>query len=230
MPKWNNDDELFKIARKELFPALVGDVLDKSGYLMQFLSPSVKPLRNDIVIIGRAMPVLEADVFAEVVQGGHNNLMKSPFGLMFDALDSLKKNEIYVCSGASYRYALWGGLMSTRALKLGAAGAIVDGYTRDTNEILHLNFPTFCIGTYAQDQGPRGKVIDYQTSIEFNGIRINPGDIMFGDLDGVIIIPKEVEEEAFSAAIEKSRGEKLVKRALENGMSSKEAFSSFGIM
>ena len=230
MALWKNDEELFAIARKELFTALVGDVLDKMGFLHQFLSPQIKPLRSDMVTIGRAMPVLEADVFVEKAEETHLPLMKKPFGIMFEALDSLQPNEVYSCSGSSPRYALWGGLMSTRALKLKAAGAVVDGFSRDTPEILRLNFPTFSMGTYAQDQGPRGKVLDYRLPIEFNGIRVNPGDIVFGDLDGVIIVPKEAEEEAFNLAIEKARGEKLVKQALEEGMSTVEAFAKFGIM
>lgn len=227
---WNTDKELFEIAKDELFTALVGDVLDKLGFTHQFLSPQIKPLRHDMVIIGRAMTVLEADVFSESEENTNNPMMKKPFGIMFEALDSLQDDEVYICSGASYRYALWGGLMSTRAIQLNAAGAVVDGYSRDTNEIESLNFPTFSMGTYAQDQGPRGKVIDYRVPIEFNGIRVNPGDIVFGDRDGVLIIPKEIEKEAFEGAIEKARGEKLVKKALEEGMSTVDAFDKFGIM
>jgi len=230
MKNWKTDSELFQIVKRELFPALVGDVLDKLGYIHQFVSPNVKPLRNDMVVIGRAMPVLEADVFAEQVAGTKNTLMSKPFGIMFEALDSLKPNEVYICSGSSPRYALWGGLMSMRAIKLGAAGAVVDGYSRDTNEIENLNFPTFSLGTYAQDQGPRGKVIDYRVPIEFNGIKVNPGDIVYGDRDGVLIIPQEVEVEAFEGAIKKARGEQSVKEALENGMSTVAAFKKFGIM
>jgi regulator of RNase E activity RraA len=227
---WKNDNALFKIAKEELFVALVGDVLDKLGYLHQFLPPTLKPLNDDFVLIGRAMPVLEADVFEEVVKDTHNPLMKKPFGIMFEALDSLKQNEVYICTGSSPSYALWGGLMSTRAIKLGAAGAVLHGYSRDTNEILKLDFPTFSFGGYAQDQGPRGKVIDYRVPIKIEGIKINPGDIVYGDRDGVLIVPKEVEKEAFIGAIEKARGEELVKKALENGMSTVDAFNKFGIM
>jgi regulator of RNase E activity RraA len=230
MKLWKDDIELFEIARKELFTALIGDVLDKLGFLHQFVSPQIKPLRKDMVVIGRAMPVLEADVFSEIVDDSQLPLMKKPFGMMFEALDDLRPNEVYICSGASPRYALWGGLMSTRAMKLKAAGAVVDGYSRDTPEILRLNFPTFSIGSYAQDQGPRGKVIDYRVPIEFNRVRVNPGDIVFGDLDGLLIIPKQVEEEAFSGAIEKARGEKMVQKALLEGMSTVDAFKKFGIM
>jgi 4-hydroxy-4-methyl-2-oxoglutarate aldolase len=230
MRLWNNDNELFDLAKRELFTALVGDVLDKLGYLHQFLPQQIKPVLDTMVVVGRALPVLEADVFAERLEGTANPIMNQPFGLMFHALDDLKPNEVYICSGSSYNYALWGGLMSTRAIKLKAAGAVVNGYSRDTNEIIKLNFPTFSAGIYAQDQGPRGKVIDYRLPIEFGGIRINPGDIVFGDRDGVIVVPKNVEEEAFTKAIEKARGEKSVKKALEEGMSTVDAFKKFGIM
>jgi len=149
---------------------------------------------------------------------------------MFEALDDLKVNEVYVCAGASPRYALWGEMMCTRALKLGAAGAVVDGYSRDTRGILRLNFPTFSRGRYAQDQGVRGHVIDFRVPIVFGGVTVRPGDIVFGDLDGVCVVPREAETEAFTKALEKARGEKLVQKALQNGMSAVEAFQEFGIM
>ncbi|KAA3632487.1 MAG: RraA family protein [Bacteroidetes bacterium] len=230
MVSWKDDKELFEIARKELFVALVGDVLDKMGYLHQFLPPKIKPLAPEFILIGRAMPVLEADVFEEQSSTTKNEAMKQPFGLMFEALDSLKEDEVYICTGASPNYALWGGLMSTRALKLRASGAVLHGWSRDTNEILRLNFPTFSYGGFAQDQGPRGKVIDYRVPIEIEGVRINPGDIIYGDRDGVLVVPKEAVKEAFTGAIEKARGEQLVKKALEEGMSTVEAFKKFGIM
>lgn len=228
--EWKNDKQLFRIAKEELFVALVGDVLDKLGYKHQFLPPNLKPLNSDYVLIGRAMTVLEADVFEETSEKSHNPLMSKPFGLMFEALDSLKEGEVYICSGSSPNYALWGGLMSTRAMKLKAAGAVVNGYSRDTNEILQLGFPTFSMGGYAQDQGPRGKVLDYRVPIEIEGVRVHSGDIIFADRDGVLVVPQEVEKEAFMGAIEKARGEQLVKKALEEGMSTVEAFERFGIM
>lgn len=227
---WENDKELFSLARKELFTALVGDVLDKLGYLHQFLPADVKPVDPKMVVIGRAMPVLEADVFGEVVKESRNPVMTRPFGLMFEALDDLKEDEVYICTGSSYNYALWGGLMSTRALKLKAAGSVVNGFSRDTNEILRLEYPVFSTGTYAQDQGPRGKVVDFRIPIEWAGIKIKPGDIIFGDRDGVLVVPVEIENEAFTGAFEKARGEKMVLKALQNGTSAVDSFKKFGIM
>ncbi|MGR5142651.1 RraA family protein [Photobacterium sp. DNB23_23_1] len=226
--KWNNDTELFKLAKEKLFVAWVGDILDKMGYHHQFLSPQLKPIRNDMVIIGRAMPVLEADFYGD--HPGHSEITQQPFGRMFEALDDLKENEVYICSGSSHRYALWGGLMSTRALQCGAAGAVVHGFHRDTNEIERLNFPVASFGSYAQDQGVRGKVIDWRVPIEVDGVSVKNGDIIFGDRDGVLVIPQEAATEAFQGAFEKAEGENEVLQALEQGMTTVEAFQKFGIM
>ncbi len=229
MQLWNSDEELFALVRRELFTAVVGDVMDKLSLRHQFLPPTIKPLRADMVVLGRAMPVLAADVFAEV-RDSVNPVMAQPFGLMFRALDDLQPHEVYLCTGASPNYALWGELMSTRALKLGAAGAVLDGYARDTHGILRLNVPTCAYGAYAQDQGPRGKVIDFRVPVEIGGVHIAPGDIVFGDLDGVCVIPRAAEVETFAAAVEKVRGEQRVQQALEAGMTAVEAFARFGIM
>ena len=226
---WQTDTELFALARRELFVAAVGDVLDKLGFLHQFLDPGLKPIDPSMIIIGRAMPVLEADYFGEQ-QPGHNPLSDKPFGLLFEALDDLGRDEVYVCSGASHRYALWGGLMSTRARQCGAAGAVVHGFHRDTNEILALGFPVASFGAYAQDQGPRGKVLDWRVTIEADGVRIRPGDVIYADRDGALVVPAEVVEAAFTGAIEKVRGEQNVLAALQNGMTAAEAFRRFGLM
>lgn len=228
--RWQSDRELFDLARRELFTAVVGDIMDTLGLQKQFLPPHIRPLHKDMVVIGRAMTVLEADVFTAQAENSANSLMAKPFGLMLEALDDLKTDEVYICTGSSPTYALWGELMSVRATKLQAAGAVLDGYSRDTNGILALNFPTFSYGSYAQDQGPRGKVIDFRVPLEIGGVKIVPGDIVFGDIDGVCIIPQEAEEEVFSKSIEKAHGEKLVRKAIESGMGAAEAFEKFGIM
>ena len=230
MKDWQSDQELFQLAKEELFSAVVGDIMDTIGLQKQFLPPQIRPLREDMVVIGRAMTVLEADVFTDKIEGSANALMSKSFGLMLEALDDLKAGEVYICTGASPTYALWGELMSTRAIKLGAAGAILDGYSRDTAGILNLNFPTFSYGPYAQDQGPRGKVIDFRVPIEIGAVKILPGDIVFGDVDGVCIIPQDAVEEVFAKSIEKARGEKLVRKAIESGMSAVDAFREYGIM
>jgi len=230
MKEWLNDQQLFEIVRKELYTAVVGDIMDKMGYQRQFLYPQIQPLQGDMFIVGRAMTVLEADTFSETSPGGVNPLLSKPFGLMLEALDDLKQDEVYICAGASPDYALWGELMATRAMICGAAGAVVDGYSRDTHGILALGLPCFSYGRYAQDQAPRGKVLDYRVPIQINGVLINPGDIVLGDIDGVCIVPRPIEEEVFIRALEKARGEKIVQKMIQQGVTAKDAFEKYGIM
>jgi regulator of RNase E activity RraA len=120
--------------------------------------------------------------------------------------------------------------MTIRAMKCGAAGTVVDGYSRDTRGILSLGFTTFSHGSYAQDQGPRGKVLDFRIPIQLGQVRVTPGDIVFGDLDGVCVIPKAAEQEVMTAAFDKARKEKVVRKALEEGMPAKDAFEQYGIL
>jgi regulator of RNase E activity RraA len=176
------------------------------------------------------MPVLSVDVFEERIPGTANPLLAKPFGLMLEALDDLRPNEVYINTGSSPRNALWGEMMSTRAMKLGASGAVLNGYSRDTRRILNLNFPTFSWGSYGQDAAPRYKVVDFRIPVEIGCVRVKAGDLLFGDMDGVLVVPREAEAEVFSKAFEKARGEQLVKKALEQGSSAVAAFERYGIM
>ena len=230
MPFWQSDKELFALAKQKLFTSVVGDVMDKLKLYHQFLPPQIRPLDAAYVAIGRAMPVLSGDVFEERVTGTANKLMEKPFGLMLEALDDLKPNEIYLNTGSSPRNALWGELMTTRARTLGAAGAVVNGYARDTRAVLKMGFPVFAFGSYGQDSSPRYKVHDFRVPIEIGQARIEPGDILFGDIDGVCVVPRRAEGEIFSMAFEKARGEKLVKKDLDQGISAVAAFARHGIM
>jgi regulator of RNase E activity RraA len=228
MNGWEDDRELFRLVEDELFTAVVGDVMDTLGLINQFLPPEIRPLRDDMAVVGRAMPVVEADCTEYAIVGQER---ETPFGLMFDALDDLRPGEVYICTGSSPRYALWGELMSTRAMKLGASGAVLDGYSRDTRGILRLNFPTFSYGPYAQDQAVRGRVVDFRCSISFsNGVQVKPGELIFGDLDGVVVVPAEDEREIMGEALERVRGENAVRKAIEEGLSAREAFQRYGIM
>ena len=123
MVLWNSDAEMFSLMRRQLYTAVVGDILDQMGYVHQFLPSRIMPMRDDMIVAGRAMTVLEADT----VQGdasGRSEQMRRSFGLMLEALDDLKENEVYLCSGSSPRYAPVGELMCTRMQKLGAAGDV----------------------------------------------------------------------------------------------------------
>lgn len=228
MTTFRDDQELLDTIRRELFSCVIGDVLDQMGFRRQYLPPRIRPLFPAMRVIGRAMTVLEADCAETRIT--HENRVAA-FGLMFDALDSLRPGEIYACTGARGAYACWGELMSTRAMHCGAVGAVIDGFSRDTNGIERLAFPTFSYGPYGQDQGVRGRVIDFRCPIEFsNGVRVESGDILFGDVDGVVAIPRAAEDEAVRRALEKVRAENMVAKKIREGMPTREVWDRYGVM
>ncbi|MEQ8671881.1 MAG: RraA family protein [Aggregatilineales bacterium] len=226
MTQWNSDKELFELGRRELYTAVVGDICDQIGLRHQFLSPQIRPLEPPgqcQVMIGRAMTVLEADVFSEP-EGNH------PFGQMLVALDDLQQDEVYICAGSSPRYALVGELMCIAMRSRGAVGAVCDGYIRDCQRIFEMSYPVFSLGPYAQDQRGRGMVIDFRVTIEINNVVIHPGDVIMGDIDGVLVVPSDAVEEVFTQALTKVRGENIARDALLNGLTASEVFTKHGIL
>lgn len=219
--EWNNDRELFELIKSELYTPVVGDILDGMGYYHQFLPQSIQPIRPEMKLAGYAMPVLMIDVYGP---------QKKPFGLLTEALDQLQPNEIYLASGGEMRCAYWGELLTATAKKRGAVGAVLNGYHRDTPQVLTQDFPVFSRGAYAQDSSVRTQVVDYRCRIEVGQVTIQSGDLIFADMDGALAIPRPLIAEVIEKSLEKARGEKLVRKAIENGMSATEAFRTFGIL
>lgn len=221
MTQRQNEAQLFSLMKERLYTPVVGDILDAMGYTHQFLPPELRPLREEMKLAGRAMPVLMIDVFGP---------QKKPFGLLTEALDQLREHEIYIAAGGTGRCAYWGELLTATARVRGAAGAVLDGYHRDTPQVLAQNWPVFSRGAWAQDSSVRTQVVDFRCNIEIGQVTIHNGDLIFGDMDGILVIPSEVEQEVLEQALEKASGEKKVRAAIESGMSATEAFRVFGIL
>lgn len=217
----SHNHEMLEKIKRELYTPVVGDILDQMGYYHQFLPQAVRPLREGMKLAGFAMPVLMIDVYEE---------QKKPFGFLTEALDELQEDEIYLASGGPMRCAYWGELLTATAKKRKAAGAVINGWHRDTPQVLGQDWPVFSRGCYAQDSSVRTQVTDYRCTIEVGDVRVEPGDLIFGDIDGVLVVPKGCMDEVISRALEKARGEKVVRSAIENGMSATEAFKTFGIL
>ncbi len=235
MAQWKDEDEMFALMKEKLYTPVVGDILDQMGYPHQFLPSNIRPLAtlvssapyaalnekdNRLKLAGHACTVLENDVYG---------LQEKPFGLLTEALDQLRPDDVYVATGAR-NSALWGELLTATARVRGAAGAVLDGYSRDTPQVLGQNFPVFCTNCWAQDSSIRTYVFDFRCPIEIGQVTIHDGDIVFGDVDGVLIIPKNIAAEVLAKALEKAAGEKLVRKAIEGGMTATDAFTKFGIL
>lgn len=218
---WNTDNDLFEIFKSEMYTSVIGDILDELQCYHQFLPQPIQPLRITDKLIGRVMPALMIDVYGP---------QKEPFGKLTEALDQLQPGEIYVAAGGAMRCAYWGEILTATAKKRGATGAVINGYHRDTPKVMEQNWPVFSRGRYAQDSSVRTQVVDYRCTMQVGEVWINPGDLIFGDMDGVVVIPKKYETEVVEKALAKAMGEKLVRREIENGMTSTEAFRKYGIL
>lgn len=221
MSEWNNEQEMFSLIRDELYTPVAGDILDTLGRYHQFLPQPIHAAKKGMKIVGRAMPALMIDVYGP---------QKKPFGLLTEALDQLEPGEVWLCSGGDMRCAYWGELLTVTAKTRGAVGAVVNGFHRDTPKMLEQDWPVFSRGRYAQDSSVRTQVADFRCPIEVDGVWVNPGDLVFADIDGVLIIPKELENEVVEKALVKARTENVVRREIENGMTSTAAFEKYGVL
>mgnify|MGYP002479319446 CR=1 FL=1 len=172
-------------------------------------------------MIGRAFPVLAADVY---------EIPKEPYKLQLEALDNLKRDDIFIVNTGSTRAAFWGELISSTARARGCRGAIIDGLSRDTERIIEMRFPVFSRGYCPIDSKGRIDVIAYNTPIQCGGVFVNPQDLIFADYDGVVVVPRQVEDQVISEAMKKITGENRVRGALQAGMKASEAYRKFGIL
>ena len=215
------DEDRFALINDRLYTAVLGDILDQLGFYHQFLPPAIRPLVPGMRLAGRAMPVLIADAFGP---------QKKPFGYLTEALDALQPGDVYLARGGAQEAAMWGEILTATAQARGATGAVVHGFHRDTTHVLGQDFPLFSTGAYAQDSSARTVVRDYGVPIEVGGVALTPGDLVVGDIDGVLVIPRAVEDEVVARALEKATAENVVRAAIENGMSATEAFRTFGVL
>ncbi|EKF42135.1 RraA family protein [Nitratireductor indicus] len=211
--------------RERFFTALLSDVLDDLGYMNQAMHHTIRPLDSSLVMVGRARTALCMDVYERPAPG------ENPYELEIKLVDDLKADEIPVFAcGTSGRMAPWGGLLSTAAKFRGSAGAVMDGLVRDTREILAAGFPVFHGGIAPLDCKGRGKVAALDVGIECSGVKVNSGDLVFGDADGVIVVPQEIEARVLEVAQERLRGERNTLADLEAGERLATVFAKYGIL
>jgi len=219
---FQSDEERFAVMRDRLYTAVVADMLDEVGYENQTMGPDVRPLRPDLVLVGRTRTFLWRPIY---------ELEEIPVGKAIPALDSLKPGDVIVHStDPTDRIVQWGGLMSTAASMRGAVGSVVDGLSRDTKEILELEFPVYSRGHRPTPSYRRGIVEEFDVKIECGGVTVFPGQLIFGDVDGVVVIPQDVEDQVLDTALEKVSGEDNTRRDLLKGDLLAVVFERYGAM
>ncbi|MFC1692031.1 RraA family protein [Candidatus Latescibacterota bacterium] len=205
-----------------LYSAVIMDVMDSMNVRTQCMNPAIKPLIPAMKTWGEAVTV-----YVETV----TEVPEKPFQLEMEVLDDIKEGQVIVaqCS-ASELSAFWGGLLSNAAVGRKAAGAVMDGGARDYNEIVGLNFPTFCAGLTPYDSQGRMDGKERNIPIICGGIRVCPGDLIYGDVDGVVVVPEEISDEVITRAWEKVKGENTVREELRSGASVVKTFDKYGIL
>ncbi len=210
--------------RGSLFAALLSDVLDALGHMNQALPPRIRPLDEASVMVGRARTALFADVYAI-------DPTANPYELEIALIDSLRPHQIPVFAcGATGRIAPWGELLSTAASVRGAAGALMDGLVRDIKSIRAIGFPVFHGGIGPLDSKGRGRIIAIDVPVECAGVLVHPGDLIFGDADGVVVVPQAIEVPVLQAAFEKLAGERNTLAELQAGASLADVFARYGVL
>ena len=210
---------------RSLYTAVLSDVLDEVGFMGQALKPFVRPLDEASVLCGFARTGLYRKVYH--VESGRN-----PYEIEMDLIDGLKEGEVAVlaCDGPTDRIAPWGELLTTAARVRGAAGCLTDGLVRDVRRIRETGFPVFAGGIGPLDSKGRAEMAAMDVPVEVAGVRIEPGDLIFGDVDGCVAIPKALAPQVVRRALEKVTAEDRTRDALLAGETLRAVYERFGVL
>lgn len=208
--------------REQLSSAVLADVLDALGHRASALPPSLRPLRPEWKLFGRAATLSAVAVTSEPEQ---------PYAVELECIDALKPGDVLVATtNGEYTSALWGELLSTAARGRGAVGVVLDGLTRDAARILAMDFPLFAAGFSPLDSKGRLDAISFGKPVPIGNCVVCTGDLVFGDIDGVVVVPQALAEAALARALEKVRGENRVREELLKGRSVRAVFAEYGIL
>lgn len=214
--------ERFAQAQEYLYSAVLADVLDSLGQRDFGLPANLRPLQNDARLFGRAATLSTTTVAA---------VPEKPYALEMACVDALKPGDVLVATtNGDVSCALWGELLSTASRAHGATGAVIDGLTRDAGKIIEMGFPVFALGFSPLDSKGRIDAIAHNVPIRVGACTVRPGDYVFGDIDGLVVIPQEVAEQALTLAVAKAKGENTVREELAKGRSVAEVFAEYGIL
>lgn len=214
----------FPAGNERLSSALLSDALDQAGIYNQAMGPEIRPLDGALQLCGRARTGMYIEV-AQVTEG------RNPYELEIELVDQLEAGDVAVLAcGGSRKIAPWGGLLSTASHVKGGAGCITDGFVRDTKQIRALAFPVFHGGIAPLDSRGRGEVREIDVPVICAGVRVAPGDLVFGDCDGVVVVPQAFEDVVFAYAMAKLQGEIDTLSELRSGKSLRDVFARYGIL
>lgn len=210
------------MVRESLYSAVICDALDSMGLTNQSPRVQIKPMTGVQKLVGRCKTTLWADMA---------HVDPKPYDLELIAVDGCKADDVMIAAaGGSMRSGIWGELLSTAARNSGCVGVIVDGAVRDVAKMTGMGFPCFARGTCIYDSQNRQRVIDVDVPVQVDGVTFSPGDIVFADVDGVVVVPQKVEAEALKRAWDKVHAENVTRDAIKDGMKAVAAYKKYGVL
>ena len=222
MPASASDLELFQRIEQDLYTAVICDALDDLGHRHQAMHERLRPLFPVASFAGWVRTISCVDI---------SHTPAEPYAKEIEAVDSILPGEVVVVSTSySGQNAPWGELLSTAARARGARGAVVDGLVRDVKKIEEIGFPVFAAGIKPVDSRGRGLVLDYNVPVECGNVIAHPGDLLFADYDGVVLIPAAVVPEVISMASEKVTRENHSRRELADGAYLRDVYRKYGVL
>lgn len=208
--------------RESLYSAIVCDALDSIGLTNQSPRKELFPMTVEDVVVGRCKTSLWADMY---------HVDPSPYELELKGVDSINADEIFIAAASgSMRSGIWGELLSTAVKHRGCTGAIIDGAVRDVRQMREMSFPVWAVGTSPYDSKDRQRIIDLDIPVEIGGVVFSPGDLVIADVDGIVVVPQEVEDKVIRLAWQKVHEENTFRDSIKAGMSATEAFAKYGIL
>jgi 4-hydroxy-4-methyl-2-oxoglutarate aldolase len=222
--KFPSEIDLFKFMEKFFYAEALSDILDAKGYRNCAVSPQaqIRPLFAAAVCAGRVRTLLNSP---------GKSRDKNPYKLAFELIDSLKPGDVPVTAWQElHEPGIMGELSATAMRKRGARGCLVDGYTRDVRKLITMRFPVFARGASPIDTQGRSAVVDYDCPLLFGGIRVLPGQIVFADFNGIVVVPREIEKEVVEEALKKIRLETRIRSELNSGNRIKSVWDKYGVM
>jgi regulator of RNase E activity RraA len=223
-PMTTDKSTTFTLAQmqEKLYCAVVSDALDSMGLRRQSPRIALPPVTGVGKIVGRCKTTLWEDMAHEDSR---------PYELELQVVDNCKPGEIILCAAAgSMRSGIWGELLSTAARNSGCVGAIVDGAVRDISKMTEMQFPVFARGACVYDSLHRQRVVDVDVPVEIDGVRFEPGDLVFADIDGIVVVPREAEREAIQRAWDKVHAENKTRDEIRAGSKAAAVFAKYGIL
>jgi regulator of RNase E activity RraA len=215
----------FNALKKDLYAAVLSDVLDSFGLMNQAMRPFIRPLDESLVLFGRARTGLYMNAYS-VAEG------ENPYEVEIALVDDLKPGDVAVldCGGPTERIAPWGELLSTASVKRGAAGCVIDGLVRDVRMIREMQFPVFHGGIGPLDTKGRAKMMARDVPVSCGGVAVSSGDLIFGDVDGVVVIPQAIAPKVIEAAIAKVKSENITRDELNRGLLLGDVYRKYGVL